>query len=131
MVSLDDEKLSLILVSNDKKEFKYNYNKFMRISKLFKDQVTCDTFHEFGNIKDKIINYSLPFSNKLIDWILNEYYVDEHFDTFSDYIIYKKYKLDIINTKFLVDIYMFSFYMNCIQLKFEIEQYLLTDYVEY
>jgi len=131
-LDIDDNKKSdqLILIIDDHKEIKYSIKKFSKMSKLFDDQINCESFNKFGNVKeDGSIEYSLPFDYKIVKFIIDEYYVENYFDTYADFIEYKKHKLDIIDKKFMVDIYMFSIYMNMIQLKFEMEQYILGKYM--
>jgi len=133
-IDIDDEKKidQLILITNDNKRIIYSIKKFAKISKVFDEHINCESFNKFSNKKDNnSIEYILFTNYKLINWILDEYYVGNYFNVNSDYLEYKASLLSSLEKIFLIDIYIFSVYMKIIQLKFDIERYILKKYIKH
>jgi len=132
-MSLDDEKSDLlILITEDHKEINYSIKKFSKISKLFKEQINCESFNKFSNKKfNGSIEYLVATKYKLIDWILNIYYVSDHFDNLADLHKYRTHEIDLLNKLILLDIYSYGCYMNMVQLKYHIEKYFCNEMVDY
>src|SRR5688572_11007836 len=133
MSSLDNEKSdSLMLTTIDNKQINYSIKKFSKISKLFVKQINCTSFDKFSNKKeDGSIDYKLFTDSKIINWILDIYYVDDYFDNKNELLNYRKYEIENLDKLLLLDIYFYCHSMEIIQIQYDIEKYLCNEIVNY
>jgi len=130
----------ICLITKDNQIIEYQINKLSSISKVFDDNIknkTSNLFHKSEKNKEydlanvKYYSYPINVEYKILDWILNKYYVDKYFYDHKKLRSYIDTLLNNTNKILLIDIYMFSIDMNILQLKFDLECYMLNDMITY
>src|SRR5688572_7924394 len=113
------------LITNDNKIIKCQIKYFSCISKIFDDDIK-------NKIKDAPIeNYQININYKILNWVLNKYYVDKYFNDCKKLQLYRDSLFNDTNKITLIDIYIFTIDMNIIQLKYDLEIYITNNMISY